>query len=65
MKSEILKFFRGAAIFGNLVFILWIFYNGINEGFAGTIYEIISYIGLMGLLLLNTVLIYSFSEKPD
>jgi len=45
------------AVAGNMVFILWILYNGINEGFKGTLVEIGSYIGLMGLLAINTLLL--------
>jgi hypothetical protein len=64
-ENELIKLFRYAAIFGNLVFVLWILYNGINEGVKGTIYEIISYIGLMLLLLLNTLLIVRSTEKVN
>jgi hypothetical protein len=49
--------FKYLAVAGNLLFILWITYNGIDEGFRGTIYQILSYIGLVGLLVLNTALI--------
>jgi hypothetical protein len=42
---------------GNMLFILWVTYNGIDEGFRGTIFQILLYIGLVGLLVLNTVLI--------
>jgi hypothetical protein len=45
------------AVAGNVGFVLWILYNGVNEGFKGTRLEIISYIGLMALLLLNAVLL--------
>ena len=49
--------FRYAAVAGNIVFILWITFNAIDSGFRGTIYEIISGIGLIFLLTLNSVLI--------
>ena len=49
--------FKYLAVAGNVLFILWITYNGIDEGFRGTVYEILSYIGLVVLLVLNTVLI--------
>jgi hypothetical protein len=45
------------AIAGNVLFILWVTYNGIDEGFSGTIFQKMSYVGLMLLLALNTVLI--------
>jgi len=47
------------AIAGNIIFILWILYNGINEGFVGTLPEKVSYIGLMGLLAVNSILLRS------
>jgi hypothetical protein len=56
-KNLFFKLFRAAAIMGNVVFILWITYNGIDEGFKGTPVQVISYIGLVTLLLLNTVLL--------
>jgi len=49
--------FKYVAIAGNVVFILWVTYNGIDEGFSGTIFQKMSYVGLMLLLALNTVLI--------
>jgi hypothetical protein len=45
------------AIAGNVLFILWVTYNGIDEGFSGTLVQKASYAGLMVLLVLNTVLI--------
>jgi hypothetical protein len=48
---------RYITIAGNLLFVLWILYNGINEGFKGTSVEILSYLGLVVLLLLNVLLI--------
>jgi hypothetical protein len=51
-----LKFFAAA---GNIMFILWILYNGINENFQGTSLEKISYISLMLLLALNSILLLS------
>jgi len=55
----VLKNFRLIAIVGNILFILWISYNGIDEGFRGTPLQIVSYISLLVLLMLNiTLLIY-------
>lgn len=45
------------AIVGNILFVLWIMYNGINESFQGTTIEKISYITLMGLLAVNAFLL--------
>jgi len=44
-------------IAGNVLFILWVTYNGIDEGFSGTLPEKASYVSLMLLLVLNMVLI--------
>ncbi len=46
-----------AALAGNIMFMLWISYNAIAEHFRGTVYEKLSYIGLMGLLIVNSILI--------
>ncbi len=32
----VFKLLRFAAVFGNVVFVLWILYNAIDEGFQGT-----------------------------
>jgi hypothetical protein len=56
-KNLIIDLLRFAAIFGNVIFILWITYNAIDEGFRGTIYQIISGIGIILLLILNTILL--------
>ena len=56
--TNIRKLFRGIAIAGNVIYVLWILANGINEGFKGTIVEIVSYVGLLLLLTLNTVLVF-------
>ncbi len=49
---------RYVAILGNVMFILWMTYNGIDENFKGTIYQKLSYIGLVSLLILNIGLLY-------
>ncbi len=56
-KSIIIELLTWAALAGNILFMLWISYNGIHEHFRGTVYEKLSYIGLMGLLMINTVLV--------
>lgn len=60
-NAQAFNFIRYVAIFGNVMFILWITYNGIDEGFKGTIYQKISYLGLTILLTLNIVLLCSKS----
>ena len=49
-------------IAGNVLFILWVTYNGIDEGFSGTLVQRVSYVGLMLLLTLDTVLILRKGE---
>ena len=56
-QNPVLSLLRIIAIAGNVVFILWITYNGIDEGFKGTLPQIASYIGLTALLILNIVLL--------
>jgi hypothetical protein len=56
-KSHLTELLSMAAIAGNILFVLWILYNGINESFQGTAIEKISYISLMGLLTVNTYLL--------
>jgi hypothetical protein len=65
MKKEtsvLIKLLTLAALAGNILFMLWISYNGINEHFRGTIYQKLSYIGLMGLLVINCILILRKSK---
>ena len=51
------KILSWLAVSGNLFFILWIWYNGINENFEGTAIEKISYLLLTALLATNTLLL--------
>jgi hypothetical protein len=46
------------AILGNILFILWITYNGIDEGFKATAAQRVSYISLILLLCVNIALVY-------
>jgi len=60
MKNLFIILLTITAIAGNVLFILWMTYNGINEHFEGvhvTIYQQLSYIGLTGLLIVNSFLI--------
>jgi hypothetical protein len=61
--NEINKYLKVLAVSGNLLFILWILYNGINESFAGTLPEKISYIVLIGLLAVNSFLLFSKEKE--
>jgi hypothetical protein len=56
--SRVRSFLRYAAIAGNIVYVLWILHNGIDEGFAGSLVQVVSMIGLMLLLVLNAVLLW-------
>lgn len=47
-----------AAIAGDAIFIAWMAFNAIDEGFRGTGPEIASGIGLALLLVLNIVLLW-------
>jgi hypothetical protein len=46
------------AIAGNVVYVPWILRNGIEQGFRGTPVEVVSWIGLLVLLLLNATLLW-------
>ena len=55
--KEMKKYLTFLAVTGNVVFILWILYNGINEGFKGTMIERVSYLVLIMLLAINSFLL--------
>jgi len=57
-KKSFLNLFSWVAILGNTLFIFWITYNGIDQGFSGTPAQIASYLGLTLLLLLNIFIIW-------
>jgi hypothetical protein len=56
-KSSLIELLSLLVITGNILFVLWILYNGINESFQGTTIEKISYVTLMGLLAINAFLL--------
>jgi hypothetical protein len=56
--NPIFQLLRLAALAGNALFILWLLYNGIDEGFRATPYQLMSYIGLTLLLILNSILLF-------
>ncbi len=58
MKS-LSSFLKYCALAGNILFILWLLYNGIDEGFRATPYQLMSYVGLTLLLLLDSVLLFA------
>lgn len=50
-------------IIGNVVYVLWILFNAIDSGFGGSPVAIVSYIGLIALLIVNTLLIISKKRR--
>jgi len=62
-RSIIIILLTIAALVGNIIFILWMTYNGLQEHFNGTIYEKLSFIGLTLLLIINSYLILR-KNKP-
>ncbi len=57
MKPIFILLLKSDVIAGNVLFILWMSFNAINEHFSGTIYEKISYITMMALLVTNSILL--------
>lgn len=45
------------AVTGNALFVAWVLYNAIDSGFRGTLPEVVSGLGLVALLVLDTVLL--------
>ncbi len=62
---QLMLLFKYVAIAGNIIFILWILYNGINEGLKSTLVEKVSYAGLIGLLTINSILLLSKRQQAD
>ncbi len=56
-KTTLTELLFWTVIAGNIIFVLWITVNGIKEGFQGTMPEKASYVGLMGLLTINCLLL--------
>jgi hypothetical protein len=61
LSKQFIALLRFAAICGNILFVLWVTFNGLKEGFSGTIYQKLSYAGLVGLLSINSFLILTKS----
>lgn len=64
-QSPLMALLSLASIAGNILFTLWILYNGIHEGFQGKTIEKLSYISLMGLLVINAFLLISYSRNKQ
>ena len=56
-NRQLIQLLKYVVITGNIIFILWLLYNGISEGFKGTLVQIFSYAGLIGLLTVNSILL--------
>jgi hypothetical protein len=56
-ESPISQLLKTLVIAGNIVFVLWILFNGMNENWAGTTPEKVSYSSLVVLLILNAYLL--------
>jgi hypothetical protein len=56
-SGRLISLLKYIAIAGNIIFVLWILYNGFNEGFKATGPEMVSYVGLILLLALNCILL--------
>jgi hypothetical protein len=54
---------RYAAIAGDVLYLLWIVRNGFEDGFRAGPVALVSWIGLLGLLVLNAVLLWSGRER--
>jgi hypothetical protein len=56
--NSLLQPLKYLAVAGNILFVLWLLYNGIDEGFRASAYQLMSYVGLT-LLALNSVLLFA------
>ena len=63
--KNLIPLMKFAAIAGNILFMLWMTYNGLKEHFSGTLHEKVSYVGLMCLLILNSWLILSAEKQKQ
>ena len=55
MEHELVLLLRYAAIIGNVFFILWMLYNGINEGFKAPLAQKCIYLAMFLLLAINII----------
>ncbi len=56
--TSLVKPLKYLALLGNILFVLWMLFNGIDEGFRATPMQLASYIGLTFLLALNSILLF-------
>jgi hypothetical protein len=62
MKKEFYNLIKYLAIFGNLTYILFLWYNGIEDGFKFRV-QSIAPIGMILLLILNIFLLLNVKPK--
>lgn len=55
LSTSFINTLRYAAVGGNILFILWVLFNAMDEGFQGTLPEKFSMVGLILLLTLNSL----------
>lgn len=60
-KLAIERPLRVLALAGNVLFILWILFNGMDSGWQGTLPQKVSFVSLIGLLGVNS---YYLSALP-
>jgi hypothetical protein len=63
-KSKLMRFFSVLAIVGNYLFILWILYYAISQGFKEMTIGKFSYFTLIVLLAVNASLLINNSWQP-
>jgi hypothetical protein len=56
-NTKFISLLRYGAIGGNVLFILWVSFNAMDEGFSGTLVEKFSYFALVCLLITNIFLL--------
>lgn len=62
-NKQLISFLRYAAITGNIVLLLWFSFTRINEEFKGSIYQKISSVGLIGLLITTIFLLFMRNKQ--
>lgn len=51
------------ALTGDILFILWILYNGMDSGWRATPIQWVVYISLLTLLVVSSLVIHSFNKQ--
>ncbi|MEO5783101.1 MAG: hypothetical protein ABIQ07_07515 [Ginsengibacter sp.] len=65
--NELIQLVRYAVICGNVFIVLWMLFNGINEGFRASLVEKFIYLSMFVLLATNTMFLFSnkFRQTAD